>query len=135
MKTKPQKICPPEFVVTVSDRVWAAQQVPGVDIDFETASMMDHDFKTAHSDWKRVWRNWMRSAYRTQNRYQPVKHHKPQLEIASAEMEKLKALRAFWGIGSFRDPYPGETVSDYRLAMDSARTERFAKPRQFSVVK
>lgn len=122
MKTQiARKQCPEEFKVTVSMRVWAAKQVPGVDIDFETASMMDHDFKTAHKDWDRVWRNWMRESYRKLTRYQPKKAVAE--IIADAEMEKLKNLRAAWSIPNFRDPLPGESVSDYRRAMDSASTE------------
>jgi hypothetical protein len=60
-KTKPQKRAPSDFVVSKEMREWAANEVPSVDIDFSTKTFMDHEFKTAHTDWKAVWRNWMRN--------------------------------------------------------------------------
>ena len=116
MKTKPQKTCPPEFKLEISHRVWAAQNVPGVDIEFETGAMMDYEFARARSNWNAVWRNWMREQYRKQNRYQPS-HYVPAVDV---EMDKLKALRVVWGIPDFRDNVPRETISDYRLAMSRA---------------
>jgi hypothetical protein len=54
--------CPESFSVTADLIDWAAQEVPGVPIETETAKLRDHTFKTAISDWPGAWRNWMRNA-------------------------------------------------------------------------
>lgn len=54
--------CPPEFAITPELREWARAESPGVDVDRETASFKDHEFRTPHSDWPAAWRNWMRRA-------------------------------------------------------------------------
>lgn len=125
------KTAPEDFKIEVSMRVWAAQNVPGIDIDFETGAFKDYEFPRAHSSWNATWRNWMREAYRRQNRYQPAK--KPAQIVADAEMEKVKTLRVTWGVPNFRDPYPSETVSDYRLELDRARP--VLRERVFKVVR
>jgi hypothetical protein len=135
--TPKSKTCPPDFKVEVSMRVWAAQNVPGVDIDFETDAFKDYEFPRSHSSWVATWRNWMREAYRRQSRYMPPKHT-PSVIVADAEMEKLKSLRSAWSVPSFRDPMQGETVSEYRRAMSSASDEAKAsraQPRLFVVGK
>lgn len=59
-KKRPQKFLPEDFVITDALRDWAAKEVPGVDIEFQTAVMRDHEFKAPHTDWPKAWRNWMR---------------------------------------------------------------------------
>jgi hypothetical protein len=56
------KFVPDTFVVTEALRLWAAREVPAVDIDWETAQMRDHEYKDPHSDWAKAWRKWMRNA-------------------------------------------------------------------------
>jgi hypothetical protein len=55
--------CPEYFVVTTEMREWAAREVPGVNVDVETAKLRDHTFRTAISDWPGAWRNWMRRSH------------------------------------------------------------------------
>lgn len=59
---RPGKKCPAGFAVSAELRQWAAAEVPGIDIDTETAKLRDHTFGTARSDWPGTWRNWMRKA-------------------------------------------------------------------------
>ena len=125
------KTPPSDFKVEIGMRVWASQNVPGVDIDFETASFIDYEFPRAHSNWNATWRNWMREAYRRRTRYQPVQ----KVAQADIEMETVKGLRVKWGVPEFREPYENETPSQYRLALDSARVQKFERPRVFKVVR
>jgi hypothetical protein len=62
-RTRPLKRCPDDFVVTEELRVWAAQKVPGVDIDAETERMRDWEYKNARTDWNATWREWMRKTF------------------------------------------------------------------------
>jgi hypothetical protein len=62
-KTRPLKRCPDDFVVTDELRVWAAQKVPGVDLEAETERMRDWEFKNARTDWSATWREWMRKTF------------------------------------------------------------------------
>jgi len=61
-KTMTARFCPPDFSVTAEMRAWAKANVPGVDIELETAKFRDHEFTKVHSDWTAAWRNWMRRA-------------------------------------------------------------------------
>jgi hypothetical protein len=54
--------CPAGFEVTDDLRAWAAGEVPGVNLRFETDKFRDHTYKTAMTDWAGAWRNWMRNA-------------------------------------------------------------------------
>jgi uncharacterized protein YdaU (DUF1376 family) len=54
--------CPQPFDVTAEMLAWAAENVPTVNVDGETAKFVDHTFKTAISDWSGAWRNWLRKA-------------------------------------------------------------------------
>ena len=63
------KKCPASFVLTDEMQAWAATECPGVDVGIETATLRDHEFKTARKDWPGTWRNWMRKAFKDiQNR-------------------------------------------------------------------
>jgi hypothetical protein len=55
------------FAIDDVMRAWAAREVPGVDIDFETAKFIDHWRGTPGArgrklDWIATWRNWLRNA-------------------------------------------------------------------------
>ena len=54
---------PDTFEITPALRAWALTDVPGLDIDRETAKLRDWEFKDAHSDWNKTWRTWMRRAF------------------------------------------------------------------------
>lgn len=54
------RIVPEDFRVTERMRAWAAEKIPGVDVDLTTESFRDHEFKDPHSNWEAAWRQWMR---------------------------------------------------------------------------
>lgn len=64
LKAKASRFMPSSFVITEELRQWAREDVPGVDIDSETKTMRDWEFKDPHSDWTKAWRNWMRRAWK-----------------------------------------------------------------------
>jgi len=56
---------PQPFVVTGDMRAWAAQEVPGLDVDRSTRSFVDYwrgvaGAKGTKLDWVGTWRNWLR---------------------------------------------------------------------------
>lgn len=57
-----RKRCPEEFQVTEDLRTWAAKNAPGVNLDTQTASFRDYEFRNGKTDWPAAWRNWMRKA-------------------------------------------------------------------------
>ncbi len=61
-RIRPTKRCPRTFEVTEVMRQWASTEAPGIDVDLETAKLMDHEFGSARTDWVATWRNWMRKA-------------------------------------------------------------------------
>lgn len=62
-KTRPRKRCPEEFAISPDLLAWAAQKVPGVNLEAETERFRDYEFKNAHTDWNATWREWMRKAF------------------------------------------------------------------------
>jgi hypothetical protein len=54
--------------------------------------------------------------------------------MLSAEMEQVRALRVTWGVPDFRDNKDGESVSEYRRALDDARIAKTEKPRVFGAI-
>ncbi len=61
-RRRASRIAPQDFEVTQDLRAWAQAEFPGVDIDAETEKFRDHEFRDAHADWERTWRNWIRKA-------------------------------------------------------------------------
>lgn len=59
-KPRATRKCPESFQVDDELLAWAAKEAPSVDLQAETAKLRDHTFKTAISDWRGAWRNWMR---------------------------------------------------------------------------
>lgn len=53
-----------DFETTPGMRAWAAENVPGVDVDSETAQFLDyHQARgSVMADWTRAWHTWMRNA-------------------------------------------------------------------------
>lgn len=78
-RPRPQRFVPDTFEITPTLRQWATTEVPGLNLDHETAKMRDHEFKTPHSDWEKAWRNWMRTAWGRL----PAHEQKPQPPAAS----------------------------------------------------
>jgi hypothetical protein len=62
-KRRPARFVPENFAVTDELCTWAAREVPGLNIDFETGKFRDYEFKVGRSDWNMAWRNWMRKAW------------------------------------------------------------------------
>jgi hypothetical protein len=54
--------CPTAFEVDDELRQWAVNAHPAVNLQAETAKLRDHTFKSAISDWRGAWRNWIRRA-------------------------------------------------------------------------
>ncbi len=61
-RTPPRKRAPEDFRISDQMRAWAAQNVPGIDVDRETEAFMDHEFRNGKTDWPATWRSWMRKA-------------------------------------------------------------------------
>ena len=56
------KVVPDDFTVTEEMRTWAEKTHPGVDLQTQTATFRDHEFKDAKTDFVKAWRNWIRRA-------------------------------------------------------------------------
>lgn len=61
---------PVDFFITDKMRMWAAEKVPSVDIETETAGFLDHHTArgTRFKDWEAAWRQWMRNAVKFSQR-------------------------------------------------------------------
>jgi hypothetical protein len=60
---------PEPFFLTSKMRAWAADEVPGLDVDAHTREFVDHwraasGQNAVKRDWVAAWRNWMRKAHR-----------------------------------------------------------------------
>jgi hypothetical protein len=56
---------PDKFIVTADMRKWAAEKVPGVDVDRATEAFCDYwrsesGARASKLDWESTWRNWLR---------------------------------------------------------------------------
>lgn len=68
-KPKASKSVPDDFAISPEDRQTMLAELPAdFDIDEEQKKFRDHQFRDAHTDWLRAWRNWMRRA-RDEKRY------------------------------------------------------------------
>jgi uncharacterized protein YdaU (DUF1376 family) len=54
-----RKTIPPDFPID-DFRAFAKAETPDVNFDAEMATLRDHEFRDAHSDWAKVVRNWLR---------------------------------------------------------------------------
>lgn len=61
-KKRRSRKAPADFEVTDALRQWAAEKVPELNIDDETETFRDHEFKDPKRDWPGAWRNWMKRA-------------------------------------------------------------------------
>lgn len=69
---------PEPFIVDGAMRQWAAENTPGVDVDFTTAKFVDYwraksGKDAAKVNWRAAWNNWLRNDYQRlpQQRQQP----------------------------------------------------------------
>jgi uncharacterized protein YdaU (DUF1376 family) len=75
----------PQTFDTEPFRAWSAENTPGIDFDEEIATLRDHEFRDAHSDWDAVVRNWLRRAYKA------AKQRKPNGGALLTRYERLQA--------------------------------------------
>ena len=64
---------PDVLPITREMLAWAAEKVPGIDLNLETDKFRDYhgSRRTKFSDWSQAWRNWMRNAYQWKQERQP----------------------------------------------------------------
>lgn len=55
---RPSRIVPDDFD---PDASWAKAQLPDLDVQAEIVKFREWEFKSAHSDWSRTWRRWIRT--------------------------------------------------------------------------
>ncbi|MFV2195282.1 helix-turn-helix domain-containing protein [Nocardiopsis sp. LOL_012] len=62
-RNTPEVELPDDFALSNNMREWAAQNVPEVDVEFETAQFIDYwtSRSTRRKDWIATWRQWMRN--------------------------------------------------------------------------
>jgi uncharacterized protein YdaU (DUF1376 family) len=86
-KTKPQKRCPENFVISEDMRKWAKAKFPRVKLEDATESFMDHEFKLAHKDWIATWRQWIRNA----DKFSPNNngHKEPGSQLLTPEEKEI----------------------------------------------
>lgn len=62
----PETEIPSDFSVSPEMRAWAAKNVPGVDVDYETQQFVDYWISRGERrrDWVASWRQWMRKQHR-----------------------------------------------------------------------
>lgn len=54
--------CPPDWSPSEDLMAWARAERLDIDVEAELATMRDHQFATARSDWSATFRNWIRRA-------------------------------------------------------------------------
>lgn len=87
-----RKRAPQDFALTEKQIQWAANLGFSIDeIELQTETFKDHEFKSARKDWSAVWRNWMRRALEYRN-------EKTQRDQDSNFGNKLNSLRRKAGL-------------------------------------
>lgn len=59
---------PDDFTITEDMKAWAAANVPGVNLEWQTQKFIDYfaslsGQRAIKKDWRRAWQNWMRTEY------------------------------------------------------------------------
>jgi hypothetical protein len=106
-KPRPSKRCPADFAITAELLAWAAQKVPGVNIEAETENFRDHEFKDAHTDWPATWRKWMRRSATEIPRGTSRQFNQPR----PSAVERVRAATEKW-LREGDDPIGGGVVID-----------------------
>lgn len=118
---RPHKEPPIDFAVNEKMRAWAAEKVPGVDIDEETDSFCDCEFPTPHKNWTATWRNWMRREQKAINKQQSNRDFyagKLQKPVTQEQSRKeIDSIAELVGM-------PAGTDSEIVLAANQKRIER-----------
>jgi hypothetical protein len=70
---------PDDFAIDADMRKWAAEKIPGFDIDAETENFIDYwrqraDKGALKADWVATWRTWMRRAAKDAGTPQPARN-------------------------------------------------------------
>jgi len=58
--TRPRNRAPESFYISPDLAEWAKLKCPHVDAEYQTECFLDWEFNRKYTDWKAVWRNWMR---------------------------------------------------------------------------
>lgn len=97
---KATRRCPADWSPSVADLAAVATEgfSPG-EIDRELAKIRDHHFRTAHSDWSAVFRNWIRGAAERRPRLKVHTNDRPspldqRLATSHSAFERAAARRA-----------------------------------------
>lgn len=85
---------PEPFVVTAEMRRWAAEEVPGLDVDRSTRAFVDYwraaTGRTAtKQDWVATWRNWLRRDADTRPGSQRTGNRESSLERRDRQVEQM----------------------------------------------
>ncbi len=92
-KPRRARKCPDSFTVTAEMVLWATADVPGVNIEIETAKFRDHEFDKPKSSWEGTWRNWMRRA-QALGGVSPIQPSGPTTTISAAGAQTLRNAAA-----------------------------------------
>jgi hypothetical protein len=116
---------PAELAITPTMRLWAQENGITVDLDAETAAMLDHHRGKGnlHDDWEATWRTWMRNTKKfgskngNSNGHQPKEHYQDRVARENRETAARINQQLFAADG------------DSDGAEDSRRSDRALLPR------
>ncbi len=104
-KPNPTKATPAPDTFDITDplRAWAKDNVPAVDLDFETQKFLNHHGAkgSTFKDWNKAWRNWMLNARQFAEERQKRQGH---LSVVSSQPSHDPRYAP--GTGSHVDPNP-----------------------------
>lgn len=125
-ETKRATAVPDDFPITVDLRSWAAEKVPGVNLERETEKFLNHFRSNGKTmkDWTAAWRNWMlRSAeYNPQPVITaPSKPDRKANPVAWAIAEKARLEAGEWENPYERKVYTEPPIGEINLARELAR--------------
>ena len=75
----------PDFRISLDMRAWAAEKVPGMDIDHYHDEFIDHWLGNGKpmANWVATWRNWMRRTFSGEFRNAPLRRVRPSVRPSS----------------------------------------------------
>jgi hypothetical protein len=85
---------PEDFEVTQAMREWARAKCPEVNIEAETESFRDHEFRDPRSNWPAAWRQWMRRSPQFKPRMNGAAKRDYKPSPTTAELEALESAHA-----------------------------------------
>ena len=135
MKTKPELEVPPGLDLAVWARWYQYRKDIKKPIKDASVEAAMRKLAAFGADQSAVVENSIAESYQglfpvksQPQRQGPITVSQARSTLDAAAIAALQARRAACGIPSFRDAYPGERVSDYRRAQESAIDERHKRP-------